>query len=69
MDMDYVITDIANPEVVLREATEWLSQFYKEKKLSDSQYPKYYIILYYSRSRLPLSLSIYKLACLCFDYV
>ena len=40
MDMDYVITDIANPEVVLREATEWLSQFYKEKKLSDSQYPK-----------------------------
>nr|ABO09632.1 nitric oxide synthase form B [Physarum polycephalum] len=35
MDMDYVITDISNPETVLREAKEWLTLFYKEKKLSD----------------------------------
>jgi hypothetical protein len=39
MDMDYVITDIANPETVLREAKEWLSLFYKEKKLSEEKYP------------------------------
>jgi hypothetical protein len=38
MDMDYVITDITNPEVVLQEATEWLRLFHKEKKLSDDAY-------------------------------
>nr|AAK43730.1 nitric oxide synthase form A [Physarum polycephalum] len=37
MDMDYVITDITNPEIVLREANEWLAQFYKEKKLPEEK--------------------------------
>jgi hypothetical protein len=38
MDMDYVITDIASQQVVLREAKEWLTLFYKEKRLPEEKY-------------------------------
>lgn len=45
MDMDYVFTDIANPEIVLKEAREWLNLYYKEKKLPEAAYPSLYSFL------------------------
>lgn len=37
MDMDYVFTDTSNPEVVLKEAREWIEQYYKEKNLGEEK--------------------------------
>lgn len=40
--MEYVITDINNPQTVLEEASSWISQYYKEKNLTEEKYPSIY---------------------------
>lgn len=37
--MDYIITDINNPQIVLDEAREWIEQYYKEKDIPKEKYP------------------------------